>query len=175
MSKKSAKVAGPITRRQQVAAVRQIKGAEIAAAVATNIREAVKQEVETQFKSIKDTMLDLIARAVDLESVTYEGDSHDQSERDETLMRTQEDDVVRVHYVCSKCGWAGSDPREHKNCRYHAIEVPLGKMRNDCDSDDRSERAEALEVQQDDQVVPDERLEGEDCSSQHEEEGPTSR
>lgn len=99
MSKKSAKVAGPITRRQQVAAVRQIKGAEIAAAVATNIREAVKQEVETQFKSIKDTMLDLIARAVDLESVTYEGDSHDQSERDETLMRTQEDDVVRVHWA----------------------------------------------------------------------------
>lgn len=62
MSKRSAKPPGPITRRQQVAAIRQVKGQEIATAVAGTIRDAVKQEVETQLKTIKDTMFDLIDR-----------------------------------------------------------------------------------------------------------------
>ncbi len=66
MSKRSAKPAGPITRRQQVAAVRQIKSDEIAAAVGKDVRHAVKQEVEVQLKVIKDTMLSLIDRVVDL-------------------------------------------------------------------------------------------------------------
>ncbi len=66
--KRRPKPVGPITRRQQVAAVRQIKGQEIAAAVADSIREAVKQEVETQLRSITNPMLDLIDRVVDLEA-----------------------------------------------------------------------------------------------------------
>lgn len=57
-----------VTRRQQVAALRQVKGNEIAEAVAGEIREAVKQEVETQLKPIKSTMMDLIDRVMDLES-----------------------------------------------------------------------------------------------------------
>ncbi|KKN68066.1 hypothetical protein LCGC14_0455200 [marine sediment metagenome] len=66
--KRRPKPIGPITRRQQVAAVRQIKGQEIAAAVADNIREAVSQEVETRLQKVMDTILSLLDRVVDLEA-----------------------------------------------------------------------------------------------------------
>jgi hypothetical protein len=98
---------GPITRRQQVAAIRQIKGQEIATAVASSIRKAVKQEVETQLKAIKDTMLDLIDRVLDCEArqnavlmqrvkdeVTSEGDGDDRPERAEGSEVLEVDEVV---------------------------------------------------------------------------------
>ena len=94
MSKKSAKPAGPITRRQQVAAIRQVKGQEIASAVAKNIREAVSQEVDLQLKKIKDTVLEMIDRVAQCEArqnavlmrrVHDERDSGDRQERTEAV------------------------------------------------------------------------------------------
>ncbi len=73
MSKRSAKVAGPITRRQQIAGLRQMKAQEVAESVAANIRGAVKQAVDEELKKIKDTMLDLIDRVVDLETKGSDG------------------------------------------------------------------------------------------------------
>lgn len=70
MSKKSAKPAGPVTRKQQVAALRTLKTQQVASAVAQNIREAVKAEVETQLKAIRDTILSLIDRVLDLETTS---------------------------------------------------------------------------------------------------------
>jgi len=81
-----------ITRRQQVAALKQLKGDEIAAAVGKQIREAVKGEVETQLKTLSDTILNLIDRVVECEAkqnavliqrVHDERDSDDRSERTE--------------------------------------------------------------------------------------------
>lgn len=73
MSKKSAKTMIPpdyVTRKQQVRAIRDIKTQEVAKAVAERIEGAVRSEVESQLKSIKDTMLSLIDRVVDLEMHT---------------------------------------------------------------------------------------------------------
>lgn len=85
MSKKSTKPAGPVTRRQQVEALRRLKGQEIAENVAQNIREAVKSEVETQLKTITTTMLSLIDRVMDLEAANQDDcDSDDRLEREET-------------------------------------------------------------------------------------------
>ncbi len=53
------KLLGPITRRQQIAAICRMKEQEIAAAVAERIREVVKQEVELQLGAIKETIMDL--------------------------------------------------------------------------------------------------------------------
>ena len=121
MSKKSAKSVGPITRRQQVAAIQQVKGQEIATAVANNIRDAVKQEVETQLRSIKDTMFALIDRVIVLEALP-----HDKIVLLEDKWRTDESDSV-----------------------------------------DRPERAEAIPVQQDDQVVPEKGLDGPNYRGYH--------
>lgn len=103
MSKKSAKPAGPVTRRQQVEALRKLKGQEIAENVAQNIREAVKSEVETQLKAIKDTMLSLIDRVIDLETFqreAHEGeedvcDGDDRPEGEETPSVPDDDEVVQ--------------------------------------------------------------------------------
>ena len=88
---------GPITRRQQVAAVRQIKGQEIAAAVADNIREAVSQEVETQLQRIKDAMLSLIDRVVDLEQreILRDCNGADRQERAEGSEVQQDVEMVQ--------------------------------------------------------------------------------
>lgn len=68
MSKRSAtRKSLPITRRQQVLALRQMKAEEVAANLADKIREAVKQEVEKQSKVLRDTMFDLMDRVDDLE------------------------------------------------------------------------------------------------------------
>ena len=66
--RRTAKPVGPVTRRQQTEALRQLKSEEIAASVAKNIREAGKQEVETQLKKVTDTMFSLIDRVLDLEA-----------------------------------------------------------------------------------------------------------
>lgn len=97
MSKRSTKEAGPVTRRQQVAAVKQLKGEEIAAAVAKDIRAAVSQEVEAQLGKITDTMFQLIDRVVNLEQrmeTTNDSDSADRSERTEAVTVQQNDEVV---------------------------------------------------------------------------------
>ena len=64
MSKRSAKPAGPVTRKQQVAALRATKGQEVAASVAVQVasqmKELVDKAVEAKFKSVLDTMTDLI-------------------------------------------------------------------------------------------------------------------
>ncbi len=59
---------GPVTRRQQVAAVKQIKGMEIAEAVGEKIRAAVRDEVTEQLKTITATMFDCIDRVVECEA-----------------------------------------------------------------------------------------------------------
>lgn len=97
MSRRSEQRAGPITRRQQVAAVKQLKGEEIAAAVAKDIRAAVSQEVETHLGRITDTMLQLIDRVVDLEQrmeTTNDSDRADRPERTEAVTVQQNDQVV---------------------------------------------------------------------------------
>lgn len=147
---------GPITRRQQVAAIRQLKGEEIASAVATTIREAVKQEVELQIKAIKDTMFDLIDRVVGLEERLPVGDTlltHKQVIPEDTLLK----------FHCVKCGYLG-DSEEHEDCSYLAVALPVLRVKHERDSDDRPERAEGSEVQQVDEVVPDEGLDQENCN-----------
>ena len=100
MSKRSAKRGPrPVTRRQQIEALRQVKGQEIASRVADNIREAVKQEVETQLKTIKDTMFDLIDRVVQIES-----NSVDRQQGEETPPISGDDEVVPEPGLC------GEDP-----------------------------------------------------------------
>jgi hypothetical protein len=138
---------GPITRRQQVAAIRQIKGNEIASAVAERIREAVKDEVDRQLKPLKDTMFDLIDRVAELEGTALAPD-------------TEPTNDLKFH--CNKCGWIG-DKEGHAGCSYLAVPVPvLRKINDERDSDDRPERAEGTEVLEVDEVVPDEGLERED-------------
>ena len=109
ISKKSAKVAGPITRRQQVEAQRLLKAQEVAEFVAARIREAVKEEVERFLKPIKDTMLDLIDRVLELEIGTAGGadttsaivgngddsDSSDRPEGEEAPPIPEHDEVVQ--------------------------------------------------------------------------------
>ena len=150
---------GPITRRQQVAAIRQVKGQEIAEAVSTKIREAVDQEVEQQLSVIKSTMLDLIDRGVDLEQQLNV--DHRRLEDIET-------------YYCNKCGFI-SDTSKHASCNYLAVKIMTRKgTRCEGDSDDRPERTEAVAVQQDDEVVQGEVVEGSDRSGEDGEEGPKS-
>jgi len=155
---------GPITRRQQVAAIRQIKGQEIATAVASNIRDAVKQEVETQLKAIKDTMLDMIDRVVDMEG---------RLPVEDTLLTHEQiipkDTPLKFH--CMKCGFLG-DTEEHDNCDYLANALPVVRVNHEGDGDDRQERAEGSEVQQVDEVVPDEGFDREDRNGEDGEEGP---
>jgi hypothetical protein len=50
-----------------------MKADEVAERLADNIRQAVKDEVAGQLKPIKDTMLDLIDRVVDLERNSRDG------------------------------------------------------------------------------------------------------
>ncbi len=104
MSKRSTRPAGPITRRHQMAAFKQVKGQEIAAAVSTTIREAVAQEVDTQLKKIKNTMLDMIDRVIDCEAkqnavlmrrVKDERDGDNRSERTEAMEIQPIIDVVQ--------------------------------------------------------------------------------
>ena len=155
---------GPITRRQQVAAIRQIKGQEIATAVASNIREAVKQEVEQQLKAIKDTMFDMIDRIVDMEGRLPVEDTLQVSEQ----IIPQ---GTPLKFYCMKCGYLG-DTEEHENCSYLAAALPTLRVKHEGDGDDRPERAEGSEVQQVDEVVPDEGLYREDHNGEDGEEGP---
>ncbi len=142
MSRPSAKDAGPITRKQQVAALRTMKAQEVAEHVASHIREAVKQEVEKQVGVLKSTMLDLIDRVMNLET----------------------DDIPPpcdfTRYTCNKCGYIG-DTSEHENCRYSAAAVPILRVINEGDSPDRPKGTEAPAVPEDDEVVPDPVIEGE--------------
>ncbi len=161
MSKKSAKPAGPITRRQQVAAIRQVKGQEIAEAVSTRIREAVQQEVEQQLSGIKSTMFDLLDRVVELEQG---------GEENPKLLEDYEDlnaFVPAARFVCNKCNYCG-DTSVHTaitGCSYLAHEVTDAS-----DSDDRSERTEAVAVQQDAEVAQGAVVKGSDRSGEDGEE-----
>lgn len=103
---------GPITRRQQVAAIRQIKGDEIAAAVSERIREAVKQEVEMQLKTVKDTMLDCLDRVVECEFKLEAADirrAHDEGDGDDRQERTEDAPVLKVAEVVPDEGLEGED------------------------------------------------------------------
>lgn len=154
---------GPITRRQQVAAIRQIKGQEIASAVASNIREAVKDEVDRQLKAVKDTVLNMIDRVVELEGRLPVEDT----------LQTHEQIIPQgtpLKFHCMKCGYLG-DTEEHENCDYLAAALPTVRVKHERDRDDRPERAEGSAVQQVDEVVPDEGLEGEDRNGEDGEEG----
>ncbi len=72
MSKKSAKPAGPVSRKQQVEALRATKTQEIAASVAAQVSSQMKtmvsEAVEAKFKAVMDTVIDLIDRVVALEA-----------------------------------------------------------------------------------------------------------
>lgn len=89
--KRQPKSPGPITRRQQTEALRQVKGYEIASAVSNTIRSAVQQEVETQLKVVWDAMIDLVSRAPEN---THESDSNNRPERTEAPAVQQDDQVV---------------------------------------------------------------------------------
>jgi len=92
MSKRSARTRvepGLVTRKQQVRAVRDIKTQEVAKAVAGRIEEAVKSEVAAQLGVIKDTMLNLIDRVVELES-----NSDDRQEGAEAVEVPEDDQVA---------------------------------------------------------------------------------
>ena len=56
-----------LTRKQQVAALRTLKAQEVAENVAGSIRDAVKQEIELQLGSIKETMFELIDTVTKIE------------------------------------------------------------------------------------------------------------
>lgn len=154
---------GPITRSQQVAAIRQIKGQEIATAVASNIREAVKQEVGTQLKAIKDTMLNMIDRVVDIEGRLPAEDTLQVSEQ-----IIPQGTPLKFH--CRKCGYLG-DTEEHENCNYLATALPTLGAKHERNSDDRQERAEGSEVLKVDEVVSDKGLEGENRNGEDGAEG----
>ncbi len=185
MSKKSAKPSGPITRRQQIAAIRQVKGREIAVAVSNNIRKAVKQEVDLQLKAIKDTMFDMIDRVVECEA-----------RQNAVLMRRVKDEpneIVNGLTVEERQRLVVEDvysgDRE-KSLRY-SLPAPcqqcpdmVPRTGGTCpgcgekcerDSGDRQERTEAFPVLKIAQVVPDEGLEGGEHSSEDGAEDPTSR
>jgi len=146
---------GPITRRQQLAVIRQLKGQEIAASVAKNIWEAVTETVDIQLKAIRDTMLDLIDRVVDIEARLPEVD---------TLQTTNK-------FHCVQCGYVG-DSAEHETCGYLAIPLPTVRVRHEGDCDNRQERAEGSAVQQINEVVSDEGLGRKGSNSEDREEGP---
>lgn len=109
MSKPSSKPAGPITRRQQVAALRKIKTQEVAEAVASMITGNVREEVDRQLTGIKDTMFDLIDRMVGLES-----DSTDRHEGTEATLVPVDDKVVPEPSV-QGAGDSGEDGAEGPN------------------------------------------------------------
>lgn len=88
MSKRSAKAAGPITRRQQVESLRRMKAQEVAASAEVTIRDAVRQVVEEELKKVKDTMLNLIDRVVDLEC-TLTDEAVDDSNGDDRQAGTE--------------------------------------------------------------------------------------
>jgi hypothetical protein len=67
-----------------------MKAQEVATVVADQIRDAVKQEVETQVGALKSTMLNLIDRVIDLES-----NSPDRQKREEAPSIPQDDEVVQ--------------------------------------------------------------------------------
>lgn len=148
--KRKPKPPGPITRRQQVEAVRQVKGQEIAAAVADRIRDAVKQEVKLQLKVVKDTMFMLIDRVTEVEA-----------RQSVVLMRRAQDEVVE----------GTSD-----GARYHEdMKRNLKRVRDESNGTDRQEREEGSEVQQDSEVVQGTFESGTDCFGEDEEEGPAGR
>lgn len=149
---------GPITRRQQTEALRQIKGHEIAKAVSDRIRDAVDQQVETCLKAIKDTMLNLIDRVTDIEA-----------RQNAVLMRRVKDSTPTPVFVCNKCGYCGETPG-HDDCNYTAFEV-----KDESDSDSGQERAETVPVLEDVKVVSYERLRREECNRQGDPEGLRSR
>lgn len=96
MSKPSARTKVPpdyVTRKQQVRAVRDIKTQEVAKAVAERIKSAVVSEVESQLKIIKDTMLNLIDRVVELE-LRNESNSADRQEGAEASKVSDDVDVA---------------------------------------------------------------------------------
>lgn len=100
----------PITRRQQVEALRTMKANEVASHLADRIREAVRQEVERQLQALRDTMVSCLDRIMDLEGhlqrtdATYEGGSDDRSEREEAAEVSVDTEVVPDQ------GVEGTDP-----------------------------------------------------------------
>ena len=111
MSKRSAKPAGPVTRKQQVAALRTTKGQEVAASVAVQVaaqmKELVNKAVEAKFKSVLDTMTDLIDRVVGLENPPEEYDE----ELDLDELEPEPSEWVRFH--CRTCGFLGTTLVDH--------------------------------------------------------------
>lgn len=162
----------PITRRQQIAALRQMKAEEVAANLGDKIREAVRQEVNQQLKAVKDTVLNCIDRVMEVEAKIAQWDDDEpvtdaeMAEVDKTL------DARKYH--CNKCGYLG-DTSKHDGCDYFAVEIPVLRKINEGDSDDRPERAETTEVSDDTKVVREPVVEGPDDSGQDSEESPPSR
>lgn len=109
MSKRSTQTAGPITRRQQVAAFKAMKGQEIAEAVGEKIRSATAEEVERQLAPIVKTILESLDRIKALE-IQDERDRDSRSEREEALSIQQDDEVVSepCHDGASDCGADGA-------------------------------------------------------------------
>ena len=114
MSKRSAKPAGPVTRKQQVEALRATKGQEVAASVAVQVaaqmKELVDKAVEAKFKSVLDTITDLIDRVGDLESVCYED-----GERPSQDEEVEASPMNNIRYHCTHCGYIGPEP-DHDDC-----------------------------------------------------------
>lgn len=98
----------PITRRQQVEALRKLKADEVAANLADKIREAVQDEVDRQLKAVKDTVMSTIDRVMDVEkiiqdwTVDNEGDCDDRQERAEGSPVPEDDEVVREQVVAGE-------------------------------------------------------------------------
>ena len=111
MSKRSAKPAGPVTRKQQVAALRATKGQEVTASVAVQVaaqmKELVDKAVEAKFKSVLDTMTDLIDRVVGLENPPEEYDE----ELDLDELEPEPSEGIRFH--CRTCGFLGTNLVDH--------------------------------------------------------------
>lgn len=109
MSKRSAKPAGPVTRKQQVAALRATKGQEVAASVAVQVasqmKELVDKAVEAKFKSVLDTMTDLIDRVVALENPP--------EEYDEELDLDEAEPSEGSRFHCRTCGFLGTRLMDH--------------------------------------------------------------
>ncbi len=104
-----------LTRRQQVAALRTMKAEEVAANVAGHIRDAVKQEVETQLKSLKDTMFQLIDRVVEMEGEIDKLREHkartwcDEGNSDSGSERAEAPPIPKDNEVVQEPGEQGSD------------------------------------------------------------------
>lgn len=164
----------PITRRQQVEALRRLKADEVAANLADKIREAVRQEVEIQLKAVRDTVLNCIDRTMDLEKMVQDWTT---AEEDGPVTAAMQSATVEPAnrapvYHCNKCGYIGPD-QQHEGCGYLGLLVAGVEGHHESDSADRQERAATAEVSIDDAVVREPVIEGEDDPGQETANGPT--